>query len=67
MCNHSVSQLPGPGFGEVIHHGWVATMVAGNGSYIMENGCIVLVPEDVESYFNGTLVFYDVNQELEVA
>ena len=30
-----------------------------NGSYILPNGIIVLVDEDVEAYMNGTLVFYD--------
>lgn len=30
-----------------------------NGSYILPNGVIVLVEEDVEAYLNGTLVFYD--------
>ena len=30
-----------------------------NGSYILPNGIIVLVDEDIEAYFNGTLVFYD--------
>lgn len=30
-----------------------------NGSYILPNGIIVLVEEDVEAYLNGTLVFYD--------
>ena len=30
-----------------------------NGSYILPDGNIVLVDEDVEAYFNGTLVFYD--------
>ncbi len=28
-----------------------------NGSYILPNGIIVLVPEDEEAYLNGTLVF----------
>ena len=32
-----------------------------NGSYILPNGIIVLVDEDVEAYLNGTLVFYDKN------
>ena len=36
-----------------------------NGSYIMPNGVIVLVDEDIESYFNGTLVFYNPNDNLE--
>ena len=30
-----------------------------NGSYILPDGNIVLVDEDVEAYLNGTLVFYD--------
>ena len=30
-----------------------------NGSYILPNGIIVLVEEDIEAYENGTLVFYD--------
>lgn len=27
------------------------------GSYILPNGVIVLAPEDMEAYMNGTLVF----------
>ena len=33
--------------------------VSVNGSYILPNGIIVLVDEDIEAYLNGTLVFYD--------
>lgn len=40
--------------------------VSVNGSYILPNGIIVLVDEDVEAYLNGTLVFYDPN-DLSVA
>ena len=29
------------------------------GSYILPNGIIVLVDEDIEAYENGTLVWYD--------
>ena len=35
------------------------TQVTPNGSYILPNGIIVLVDEDIEAYLNGTLVFYD--------
>ena len=28
-----------------------------NGSYILPNGIVVLVDEDIEAYMNGTLVF----------
>lgn len=30
-----------------------------NGSYMMDDGTIVLVEEDLESYINGTLIFYN--------
>ena len=30
-----------------------------NGSYILPNGIVVLVEEDIEAYMDGTLVFYD--------
>ena len=30
-----------------------------NGSYILTNGIVVLVDEDIEAYMNGTLQFYD--------
>lgn len=33
--------------------------VSVNGSYILPSGIIVLVDEDVEAYWNGTLEFYD--------
>ena len=29
-----------------------------NGSYILQNGVIVLVDEDIEAYMSGNLVFY---------
>ena len=32
-----------------------------NGSYILPDGTIMLVDEDIEAYLNGTLVFYDKN------
>ena len=44
------------GFGQIIHN---VQKVSVNGSYILPNGIIVLVDEDVEAYMNGTLVFYD--------
>ena len=33
--------------------------VSVNGSYILPSGIVVLVEEDVEAYFAGTLVFYE--------
>jgi hypothetical protein len=32
-----------------------------NGSYVLPNGIVVLVDEDVEAYMNGTLQFYNSN------
>ena len=37
--------------------------VSTNGSYVLSNGIIVLVDEDLEAFFNGSLVFYDKNDE----
>lgn len=44
----------GPGM--IIHN---VQKVSVNGSYILSNGFVFLVDEDVEAYFDGTLVFYD--------
>ena len=38
------------------------TKVTINGSYILPNGIIVLVDEDIEEYENGMLVWYDKDQ-----
>lgn len=35
-----------------------------NGSYVLPNGIIVLVKEDIEAYFAGTLIFYDNDEAL---
>ncbi len=53
ICGHLV---PTDGFGMIIKN---VQKVSVNGSYILPNGIIVLVDEDVEAYLNGTLVFYD--------
>ena len=42
-------------------------MVTANGSYILPNGVIVLVDEDIEAYLNGTLVFYNRGDSSEAA
>ena len=57
LCGATIDLVGG--FGEsFIQNIQKATL---NGSYILPNGIIVLVDEDVEAYFNGTLVFYDKN------
>ena len=35
-----------------------------NDSYILLDGIIVLVKEDIEAYFAGTLIFYDNDEAL---
>lgn len=39
-------------------------IITENGSYILPNGIIVLVEEDIEAYFAGTLIFYDEDETL---
>ncbi len=53
-CGHLVTLTEG--FIPIIQN---VQKVSVNGSYILSNGIIVLVDEDVEAYMNGTLVFYD--------
>ncbi len=53
-CGYMVTLTEG--FIPIIHN---VQKVSVNGSYILSNGIIVLVDEDVEAYMNGTLVFYD--------
>lgn len=53
-CGHMINL--DTGFAEVIQN---ISKISINGSYILSNGIIVLVDEDVEAYLNGTLVFYD--------
>lgn len=43
-----------------------AQYVTDNKSYILPNGVIVLVDEDIEAYMNGNLKFYDKNLNLMV-
>ena len=57
-CGYPVIIDPFGPPGQIIHN---VQKVSVNGSYILPNGIIVLVDEDVEAYENGTLVFYDKN------
>ena len=50
------TKTKGSDFGNVILS---ITKVSANGSYILSDGTIMLVEEDIEAYLNGTLVFYD--------
>ena len=66
-CIECHAYITAPGIGGIVHPGWVAQMVTANGSYILPNGCIVLVLEDVEAYYSGTLVFYDASNPPQTA
>ena len=56
-CEHIVL---GGGIGNVdgIFNIELAPLVSVNRSYVLSNGCVVLVEEDKEAYFNDTLQFY---------
>ncbi|MBQ7389669.1 MAG: hypothetical protein IJW02_01030 [Clostridia bacterium] len=38
-------------------------LVSANGSYILSNGIVVLVDEDIQAYLDGTLIFYNANSD----
>lgn len=46
------------GFIQMDLNNTMVEMVTSNGSFILKNGIIVLVEEDVKKYFSGELVFY---------
>ena len=50
------TKMPGGSIGQIIRS---INKVSVNGSYILHDGTIMLVEEDIEAYLNGTLVFYD--------
>lgn len=52
------------GFVEITSNSFDCHMVSINGSYILPNGVIVLVEDDVESYLEDTLEFYDKKLEI---
>ena len=54
ICKYCNAMISGPG---VLNGVYTDLPHTENGSYILPNGIIVLVPEDEEAYFNGTLEF----------
>ena len=62
LCGGTVDTFSGPNQLES-----TVNMVTANGSYILPNGVIVLVDEDIEAYLNGTLVFYNRGDSSEAA
>ena len=52
VLDDTIIQVPGT-------NALVTVPRSANGSYVLPNGIIVLVDEDVEAYFAGTLVFYE--------
>ena len=57
LCNGRVEH----GLVEININSSQVRMITSNGSYILPNGVIILVYEDLKAYLNGTLVFYDKN------
>ena len=62
ICGGTVDTFSGPNQLES-----TINMVTANGSYILPNGVIVLVDEDIEAYFKGELVFYNINDSSEAS
>ena len=54
-CGYRVNLLTGP----IISPLNSTYLISENGSYVLQNGVIVLVEEDYTSYINGVLIFYE--------
>ena len=65
VCGYMVKVGTGPSLGELQSNS--NRLVTENGSYILDNGIIVLVDEDIEKYLNGTLVFYEENKNTDIS
>lgn len=52
------------GFIQYSHNSTEINKVTVNGSFILPNGVIVLVDDDIDAYLAGTLVFYDKNNSV---
>ena len=64
-CGYMVDTQSTPSFGEIQSN--QKRLVTENGSYILDNGIIILVDEDIEKYMNGTLVFYEENKYTDIS
>ena len=59
LCNYVLDSdygIIGPMSNRILH--------SVNGSYVLANGVVFLVDEDIDAYFNGTLVFFNSNNQL---
>lgn len=62
-CNGTINLGENKG---LVHDG-LPTKISDNGSYIRPDGIIVLVEEDIDSYKDGTLIFYDAESKGELS
>ena len=60
-CNYAID-LGGNGPITPIQSSGYSQMVTDNGSYILPNGIYVIMEEDLDSFFNGTLIFHPVDE-----
>ena len=59
LCNYVLDSdygIIGPMGNRILH--------SANGSYVLANGVVFLVDEDIDAYFNGTLVFFNSNNQI---
>ena len=63
LCNGTISG----GIGSLGINSAGVQLITANGSYILPNGVIVLVEEDIQAYFAETLVFYKKGESVIVA
>lgn len=59
-CNYLLDMNKDMAF--VVYNSSLVELVSINGSYILPNGIIVLVEEDIDAYMSGELIFYDKDQ-----
>ena len=64
-CGWIMENENGPAFGELLSNS--NRLITENESYILDNGIIVLVDEDIEKYINGTLVFFEENKDTDIS
>lgn len=64
LYNNSSIDLGVGGGGLIGPNNYNDLLVTNNGSYILENGIIILVDDDIEAYNDGTLDFHYKNDEI---
>lgn len=59
-CNHLLDLTTDMGIVQMSSN--TPILITTNGSYILPNGIVVLVDDDLDAYFLGTLIFYEQNE-----